>query len=323
MIDRPYRVDDMVALLRHAEMSSSYKPTLLAGIVRRVKIGDLRGDVIRLESLAEEYLERYWTQVVIFRLRHSARDSAAPVIIQTIQAASAASRVRKLVELPPMIRQETIKRIARVLTINVLSAFHKSKPNEMLPIYQWQAGQDGIQLMRGAQPFIAEHSTSLTLIANYFLARYLSRLNSAPHIVEKIERATPARASLRKFANLLNSLGEQNCFYCGIELSPGAGTAIDHFVPWAFVLEDQLWNLVRSCRDCNSQKSDGLPNENLLSRLIALNKRREMSPALPNASALTLAPPQSELTRLYRLARDEQWPLWNLTGGSNPASRRM
>lgn len=36
--------------------------------------------------------------------------------------------------------------------------------------------------------------------------------------------------------------------------------SIDHFLPWSFVLHDQLWNLVPTTRSINSSKSDNLPN---------------------------------------------------------------
>ncbi|MDO4183194.1 MAG: HNH endonuclease domain-containing protein [Coriobacteriia bacterium] len=36
--------------------------------------------------------------------------------------------------------------------------------------------------------------------------------------------------------------------------------SIDHFIPWSFVLHDELWNLLPSFRDVNSSKSDRLPD---------------------------------------------------------------
>ena len=36
--------------------------------------------------------------------------------------------------------------------------------------------------------------------------------------------------------------------------------SVDHFVPWKFVLHDQIWNLVPTFRSPNSSKSDNLPD---------------------------------------------------------------
>lgn len=35
--------------------------------------------------------------------------------------------------------------------------------------------------------------------------------------------------------------------------------SIDHFMPWSFVLHDELWNLCPTTKSINSQKSDGIP----------------------------------------------------------------
>ena len=36
--------------------------------------------------------------------------------------------------------------------------------------------------------------------------------------------------------------------------------SVDHFVPWKFVLHDQIWNLVPTFRSPNSSKNDNLPD---------------------------------------------------------------
>lgn len=36
--------------------------------------------------------------------------------------------------------------------------------------------------------------------------------------------------------------------------------SIDHFIPWSFVLHDELWNLVPTFKNINSSKSDNLPD---------------------------------------------------------------
>lgn len=39
--------------------------------------------------------------------------------------------------------------------------------------------------------------------------------------------------------------------------------SIDHFIPWSFVLHDQLWNLAPTPKAINSSKSDKLPQLDL------------------------------------------------------------
>ena len=290
-------------------MSASYKPTLLAAIVKGVEAGIDPTRSISLASLADEYARLYWSQVVVFRLRHSPRDSAPPVIVQLILEASERNRVRKLGELADSERRKLIRKIANVLPTNVLSAFHASKPESMPPLYAWDEGESVIRLTVDAVAFVHENARSLTLIANYFLARFLSKLNTVPHIVEKVERDAAKRGSLAPFAAQLRALGESACFYCDASLDVGVST-IDHFIPWTFVFEDRLWNLVPACRVCNSSKSDRLPDEVQLQRLLLLNKLRESRLPAKAASHFRTVRGVPELQHLFKLARDEGWPNW-------------
>ena len=61
------------------------------------------------------------------------------------------------------------------------------------------------------------------------------------------------------------------CFYD--ESHDMSSPEVDHVLPWTFVLEDKTWNLVLSCRKCNSEKRDGLTDLGSLERLSARNER--------------------------------------------------
>jgi hypothetical protein len=40
--------------------------------------------------------------------------------------------------------------------------------------------------------------------------------------------------------------------------------SLDHYVPWSFVVHDQLWNLIPTTKSVNSKKSDLLPSKKYL-----------------------------------------------------------
>ena len=42
---------------------------------------------------------------------------------------------------------------------------------------------------------------------------------------------------------------------------------MDHFIPWSFVKDDKIWNLVISCRKCNNSKRDKLAPERFIKEL--------------------------------------------------------
>lgn len=50
------------------------------------------------------------------------------------------------------------------------------------------------------------------------------------------------------------------CIYSQKKLLPKK-FCLDHYLPWSFVVHDQLWNLVPTCQQANSSKSDNIPSE--------------------------------------------------------------
>ncbi|WP_271712779.1 HNH endonuclease domain-containing protein [Anaeromicropila herbilytica] len=69
---------------------------------------------------------------------------------------------------------------------------------------------------------------------------------------------------------LFNEFEEHTCFYCGKELDHG-DIHVDHFIPWSFIKDDNLWNLVLSCPKCNLKKSDRLTPDLFVDNLIERN----------------------------------------------------
>jgi hypothetical protein len=65
------------------------------------------------------------------------------------------------------------------------------------------------------------------------------------------------RTALLRVKGALTELQEDRCFYCAGRL--GGRAAIDHFLPWARVPNDNLENLVVTDPDCNAAKRDFLP----------------------------------------------------------------
>ena len=78
-------------------------------------------------------------------------------------------------------------------------------------------------------------------------------------------------------------------------------TTVDHVIPWSFLLEDDLWDLVLACYRCNSTKSDWLPDHAFIEKLLLRN--RELSRA-----GISLAIGEPEIERLYEVAISVEWP---------------
>ena len=104
-------------------------------------------------------------------------------------------------------------------------------------------------------------------------AKFLERINgSLPRLVAKIEQSDVKRTSLAKFREAYLDARMSHCFYCRAGLEPDY-THVDHFLPWSYIFEDEAWNLVLACQDCNLKKSDSLPESGLQDDLIRRNHK--------------------------------------------------
>jgi hypothetical protein len=94
------------------------------------------------------------------------------------------------------------------------------------------------------------------------LSIYLQARNpNVPDIPNKLIRQ-PQRKALteqRKVWDMvINELGSVDCIYTNSKLTIG-GYAVEHFIPFAFVSHDMMWNLIPADPGFNSSKSDRLP----------------------------------------------------------------
>ena len=103
---------------------------------------------------------------------------------------------------------------------------------------------------------------------------FCEKISASPRLHLKLSGGEPKRISLRPYLTLLESVEGTRCFYCGEDASHDPH--VDHFLPWSFVYEDKLWNLVIACggvRGCNLTKLDRIPLPELTERLKERNRR--------------------------------------------------
>lgn len=300
-----YDLRDVIALMRDASMSSTYKAALLKSLGRIVPRE--RSLSIPLETIAAEFLKLYWNQTIVFHLRQAAAISKEAEVIKAIRNASERYKTRHLADLPAVARDALVGAIARILTINVLECFHTSEPPGALPLFTWTRGQTAIALTQGAVDFIAEQRAALEVLANYRWAERLEKFNAlAPAVIEKVSRDGVQRGSLTRYVEILTSAGEDSCFYCERKFGGTVKIAVDHLLPWSFLLSDPVWDLVLACVDCNSAKSDILPAREFVSKLAVANDRRSSRSWPRGISPLFLS--ESELSRYYEAAISVEWP---------------
>jgi hypothetical protein len=286
-------------------MSTSYKPALLKALVRIARHSTSLE--VPLIVLGSEFVQLFWVQTVVFHLRQASTITKEPEVVRAIRTAAADHKIRDLQNLPPEARTVLDRKMAKILRINVLELFHKSAPESMRRLYEWPADADHIVLTADSLHFLRSQASAIESIANLWWARYLEKTNTlAPRIIVKVERDDAQRGSLTRYLRILRQTDDPACFYCRRPLDPGRNVHVDHVIPWSFLLEDPMWDLVLACAACNLAKSDVLPSREFLSKLSAANVRRARV-SLPTrfASPLLTSP---EIERLYDAALAVEWP---------------
>ncbi len=96
---------------------------------------------------------------------------------------------------------------------------------------------------------------------NYKMIYYLQKKN--PNVPAIPFKLSPPQA--RKYWREVLKYIHINDIYTNKPLIPDnfqryGESSIDHFIPWSFVLHDELWNLVPTFKNINSSKSDNLPD---------------------------------------------------------------
>lgn len=112
--------------------------------------------------------------------------------------------------------------------------------------------------------YLNHNSGILKQFCYWRLSLYLQKHNpNIPDIPNKLVKE-PLRKSLNRHRKefwdlVISQHGTINCIYTGKPLTVG-NYAVEHFIPYAFVSHDLMWNIIPSDQSFNSTKSDKLPN---------------------------------------------------------------
>lgn len=233
--------------------------------------------VIKYEYLAEKFLEYYW-KLHWFNIRQNPHRDESHVF-QTMRTLFG-DQTPKTFREAEMIHPEKIKEAkatilkkvfghSRSRSSIVVHAFQKVHSSSYavpdMVFYEPDDDNQQIRMHYEAIRFLNRHNATLR---DSVLARWTIRLEELnPNMLkiltklamEKIDRGDTAR-----FRKILGKHFDK-CFYCGVCLNDD--WEVDHFIPWSYVFEDRLWNMVQACTACNRKKSNSLPSEVYLDKI--------------------------------------------------------
>lgn len=139
--------------------------------------------------------------------------------------------------------------------------------------YSFSKAEERITFNPQMYEFVCKHKVAIEKINYYEWARFLEKVNeddAMNHLLSKIDESTK-RNSLKYYRDILFKEFEDKCFYCNKKVTVKS-VEVDHFIPWSFIKDDNLWNFVLACPACNNSKRDKLADNKFLDLLISRNQ---------------------------------------------------
>ncbi len=278
-----YFADFMRFVNNKGKKVSSYKYALVKSLLDNIFNFDENYN-IKYTVLNYTFSKIYWNLIVKYKL---------PQITPSSQYSK--SGVEKIIDkmllAKPMLedvdfdsvndidKNNYIKEVYKVFKQYVIGALYDDFQGH---IYGFDTAKGCLYINKDVFEFIIKNKSILEKV-NYYswiiwmeasLERHelLGTSKNYVNIASKLDEASK-RENLLSFKIDLISKGEElRCFYCDKEIKQ-TNCHLDHFIPWKFVKDDQLWNLVMSCPHCNESKNDKMPNIKYLDKIIIRNEK--------------------------------------------------
>lgn len=267
---------------------NTYKFALTKFLLDYAHVNQLSGaQKISYNDIAEKFLEYYWFQECKYKFKQDFKIERMPIVIRIIRKYCGEDyipesyekyfknkqtlKVTMVKEIEQGCLQDVIPRLQPRNIFDFYQHFHTLSPSGRK--YRFPpSSKRYIEVTEEVHRFFKDNYNELSKILIYEWAKFLEKTNFTPRLIAKIEDlGTDKRRSLVKFKKILLSQMEAKCFYCDCSTSVD-DIHIDHFIPWSYIYDDAIWNLVISCSDCNLKKNDYLAPR---SCILKIEKRNE------------------------------------------------
>lgn len=264
--------------------SNTYKFALQMAILDHANKSE-----VSYKDIAKNFAQRYWNNVVAYNLRESTNIKKAPYFhkacldianeyeLEGLFFKHAKKKCPNIIELIVeklhggyrTTLQNPISRL-QANTSSVKSG--TGSPQGSGWLYRWDSSKEMIYFNKKLINKVYLHQDLLKKLTVFHWALFIERFNQAPSVTNKLLDAKKSRAIKKLVRELVTGIADDKCFYCGDKPEK---VEIDHFIPFAFLFDNPIWDLVYSCSDCNSGqggKFEKLPPERFLDILFERNK---------------------------------------------------
>lgn len=227
---------------------------------------------IKYSLIAKSFLIYYWHQICKYKIRQNYNLDKLPLIVQIIQKIFGKEYIPDSLDSMNTEKIEKAeKEISRQCFREVIPRFQNITEGIRVSRHNifYEYNENQINLKPQAMKYFKQNYPLLLKSILLEWAKFLEKINKGlPMLISKVEGNIPERNSLEKMKKLLSNYFD-SCFYCNRLLSQDKHLVhVDHFIPWSYIYEDELWNLVLSCRDCNLRKHSSLPSDHHIEHLL-------------------------------------------------------
>ncbi|NRT72075.1 HNH endonuclease domain-containing protein [Clostridium beijerinckii] len=272
--------------LRDDKVVASYKMYWLLALLDEISLDNFE---IEFRTLICKMVVKAWYPLLKYKLSFGLCDNLAKVATYISDTYNLGSNYdeRKLFDFIYSSQDKILNKMLKELTLNVpyrfLSPFFENKlrgqkkvqklieelskeDNECIyEIYKNNNDENCIRIKDNWCNYLKYNYRIIQGWAYYRLVCFLQKRNpNVPGIAMKLE--APKNRDLREQTKIWKQVIEQRHItdlYTGLDFTETnynnyGVLSIDHFIPWSFVLHDQMWNLVPTFKNINSKKSDDL-----------------------------------------------------------------
>jgi 5-methylcytosine-specific restriction endonuclease McrA len=241
---------------------------------------------IYYDEISEAFLKYYWFQECKYKIKQDFKQSSQPVVITIIQNFCGTDYIPDSYEnyfKKNQFKNKLIRELEKKCLNDVIPRFQPDEHNNFYS-HNHEKSNKKYKIPSNNDKFIILQKNSILFLRNNYellhkalileWAKFLEKTNFTPKLIAKIEHlGETKRSSLNKYKKILLEIdNSKKCFYCDCTLDDN-DIHVDHFIPWSYVYDDELWNLVLSCSTCNLKKSDYLANENSLIKIQIRNEK--------------------------------------------------
>lgn len=256
-----------------SQNDTSYKFGFLKAILDNLYNAD-ENLVLSFDQLFTKFAEIYWNLVLKHHILQKAptRNNKISAIERILSEAKEKYFIEDGVPFESLTSEMILdisKKVKQKCKENVVGALYADLG---CLFYGFSKSGEWVKLNPVMYQFVCKHKVAIEKLNYYEWAKFLEKVNEASnvnHLLCKIDESAK-RNNLSYYRDILFEEFENICFYCRKKVSKG-NVEVDHFIPWSFIKDDNLWNFVLACPECNNRKRDKLADTSFLHNLVVRN----------------------------------------------------